>query len=268
MVHLYAKLLVPKVNLVAMNTPSLPKQFALDISHSPNASLENYLPGKDLALISALQDIARSWVKEDIKSLNNPLNQRWFYWWGPEGSGRSHLLKAIENAAKCADLEHIALTPFEPTSWVRLEEKMDALSDSTTPSVITVDDVDRLDDRFVGSLFRILNGVQASKAIHIFMAGNAAPANLKLREDLRTRLGWGLIFQTQLLDDDEKIQALEEAAKARGLVLSPDVLPWLLSRFYRDMPSLMALIDALDAYSLETKRAVTLPLVRELLQPK
>jgi DnaA family protein len=77
-----------------------------------------------------------------------------------------------------------------------------------------------------------------------------------------------LVFQTQLLDDGEKIQALEQAAKARGLVLSPDVLPWLLNRFYRDMPNLMALIDALDAYSLETKRAVTLPLVRELLQPK
>ncbi|MBU3540169.1 DnaA regulatory inactivator Hda [Polynucleobacter sp. UB-Tiil-W10] len=251
-----------------MNTPSLPKQFALDISHSPKASLENYLPGKDLALISALQDIERSWKRGDAQSSENPLNQRWIYWWGPEGSGRSHLINAVGNAADYAGLEHIALTPFEPTSWVRLEEKMGTISESTTPSVITVDDVDRLDDRLVGSLFRILNVVQASKAIHIFMAGKASPANLKLREDLRTRLGWGLIFQTQLLDDDEKIQALEEAAKARGLVLSPDVLPWLLSRFYRDMPSLMALIDALDAYSLETKRAVTLPLVRELLQPK
>jgi DnaA family protein len=48
--------------------------------------------------------------------------------------------------------------------------------------------------------------------------------------------------------------------------LSPEVLPWLLQRFYRDMPNLMALLDALDAYSLEMKRAVTLPLVRELLQ--
>lgn len=251
-----------------MNTPPLPKQFALDITHSPQASLEKYLPGKDLALICALQDVERSWKKVDSHSSDNPLNQRWIYWWGPEGSGRTHLLDAIGNAAKHAGLEHIALTPFEPTAWIRLEEKMGVISESITPSVITVDDVDRLDDRLVGSLFRILNGVQASKAIHIFMAGNAAPANLKLREDLRTRLGWGLIFQTQLLDDGEKIQALEEAAKARGLVLSPDVLPWLLSRFYRDMPSLMALIDALDAYSLETKRAVTLPLVRELLQPK
>ena len=251
-----------------MNTPPLPKQFALDISHSPKASLENYLPGKDLALISALQDIEKSWKTNDAPGPNNPLNQRWIYWWGPEGSGRTHLLDAIGNAAQNTGLEHFALSSSEPTTWVRLEEKMSALAESNNASVITVDDVDHLDDRLVGSLFRILNTVQASKAIHVFMAGNAAPANLKLREDLRTRLGWGLVFQTQLLDDDEKIQALEEAAKARGLVLSPDVLPWLLSRFYRDMPSLMALIDALDAYSLETKRAVTLPLVRELLQPK
>ena len=98
------------------------------------------------------------------------------------------------------------------------------------------------------------------------MSGNQAPSNLRIREDVRTRLGWGLVFQTQLLSDNEKIQALEGAAKARGLVLSSDVLPWLLNRFYRDMPNLMALLDAIDAYSLETKRPVTLPLVRDLLQ--
>lgn len=251
-----------------MNKNSLPKQFALDLSQIPKASLDNYLPGKDLALITGLQDLSKSWQKKTSRPQTNPLNQRWIYWWGPEGSGRTHLLEAISNAAADAGIHHFSLGPQEPTSWVRLEEKMSALTADETPSVITVDDVDRLDERLVGALFRILNGVQASKAIHIFMAGKAAPAALELREDLRTRLAWGLVFQTDLLDDDAKIQALEQAAVARGLVLSPDVLPWLLSRFYRDMPNLMALMDALDAYSLETKRAVTLPLVRELLQPK
>jgi DnaA family protein len=172
------------------------------------------------------------------------------------------------NTAANTGLESFSLIPSEPISWVRLEEKMATLEQSDAPSVITVDDVESLDERLVGALFRILNSVQASKNIHIFMAGKAAPASLDLREDLRTRLGWGLVFRTQLLGDDEKMQALEQAAKARGLALSPDVLPWLLNRFYRDMPNLMALMDALDAYSLETKRAVTLPLVRELLQPK
>lgn len=251
-----------------MNKSPLPRQFALDLSHTPRVSLENYLPGKDLALISTLQDLCRSWDESNTQASSNPLNQRWIYWWGPEGSGRTHLLEAMKHAAEDCGLESISLNPTEPTAWVRLEERMNSLAQSNSPSVITVDDVDRLDERLVGALFRILNGVQASKAIHILMAGSEAPSNLKLREDLRTRLGWGLVFQTQVLADDEKIQALEQAAKARGLVLSPDVLPWLLSRFYRDMPNLMALIDALDAYSLETKRAVTLPLVRELLQPK
>jgi DnaA family protein len=251
-----------------MNTPPLPRQFALDLSHTPKPSLDNYLPSNDRALISTLQTLCKTWENQSSNPNSNPLNHRWIYWWGPEGSGRTHLLGAMTNAAEHAGIESFSLNPREPISWVRLEEKMSALAQSNTPSVITVDDVDALDERLVGALFRILNGVQASKNIHILMAGKAAPANLDLREDLRTRLGWGLVFQTQLLDDDEKIQALEQAAKARGLVLSPDVLPWLLNRFYRDMPNLMALIDALDAYSLETKRAVTLPLVRELLQPK
>ena len=251
-----------------MNTPPLPKQFALDIGHTPKASLENYLPGKDRALISSLQALCDSWKQNAPKEISNPLNHRWMYWWGPEGSGRTHLLQAMTNAAELAGLESFSLTPTEPITWVRLEEQITGLAENEQPSIITVDDVDRLDDRLVGALFRILNTVQASKNVHIFMAGDAAPANLELREDLRTRLGWGLIFQTQLLDDDEKIQALEQAAKDRGLMLSPEVVPWLLNRFYRDMPNLMALIDALDAYSLETKRAVTLPLVRELLQPK
>ncbi len=252
-----------------MNSSSLPRQFALDISHTPAPSLNNFLTGANLALHSTLQTLVKSWeIRSQTTEGDNALNSRWIYWWGSEGSGRTHLLDALGNSAKQLGLEHFSLSPSEPVSWVRLEEKLLELSASNQVSVITADDVDRLDERQVASLFRILNEIQASKGIHIFMAGNAAPGALSLREDLRTRLGWGLVFQTHLLDDDEKIQALEQAAQARGLVLSPDVLPWLLNRFYRDMPNLMALIDALDAYSLETKRAVTLPLVRELLQPK
>ena len=249
-----------------MNTP-LPRQFALDLSHTPLASLDNFLPGKDLALVDALRLSIRRWQEHEHSVETNALDQRWIYWWGPQGSGRTHLLKAMGNAAADLGLEHFSLTANEPTSWVHLEEKISSLSQSTQPSVITIDDVDQLDDRQVAALFRIVNQVQASQRIYIFMAGSAAPNHLHLREDLRTRLGWGLIFQTQLLNDDEKIQALEAAARDRGLVLSAEVLPWLLNRFYRDMPNLMALLDALDAYSLETKRAVTLPLVRELLQP-
>lgn len=252
-----------------MNSNALPRQFALDLSRAHQASLENFLPGADRALITTLQNLVAEWSAAPpltTATPTNPLNHRWIYWWGAPGSGRSHLLHALLHAAKVASLTHYYLPSDDPSAWVKLEEEMPRLLDAKCPTVIAVDDVDRLDDRLSGALFRILNAVRDSQHLYVFMAGNDAPANVKLRDDLRTRLAWGLVFQTQLLSDHEKIQALEQAASERGLVLSPDVLPWLLNRFYRDMPNLMALLDALDAYSLETKRAVTLPLVRELLQ--
>ena len=76
---------------------------------------------------------------------------------------------------------------------------------------------------------------------------------------------WGLIYQVHGLSDEEKIAALSQAAQARGLTLSPAVLPYLLSHFQRDMRSLSSMLDALDQYSLETQRPVTLPLLRDLL---
>ena len=92
------------------------------------------------------------------------------------------------------------------------------------------------------------------------------PAQLGLREDLRTRLAWGLVYQLHSLSDDEKIDALTLSAHARGLSLSVGVIPYLLTHYRRDMQSLMTILDALDHYSLETKRPITLPLMRELLQ--
>jgi len=49
-------------------------------------------------------------------------------------------------------------------------------------------------------------------------------------------------------------------------VLADDVPAYLLTHFRRDMPSLMALLDELDRFSLEQKRAVTRALLRTMLQ--
>jgi len=252
-----------------MSSNALPRQFALDLGRTHQASLNNFLPGGDRALISTLQKITGQWAAPSATPAivdANPLNHRWIYWWGAPGSGRSHLLRALMYAAQNASIAYYYVSNDDPSAWVKLEAALPQHLKAAIPTAIAVDDVDLLDERLSSALFRVLNAVRDSQQLYVFMAGSDAPANLKLREDLRTRLAWGLVFQTHLLSDHEKIQALEQAASDCGLVLSPDVLPWLLSRFYRDMPNLMALLDALDAYSLETKRAVTLPLVRELLQ--
>jgi DnaA family protein len=88
---------------------------------------------------------------------------------------------------------------------------------------------------------------------------------LKLRADLLTRLGWGLVLQVRALNDEEKIHALTQRARARGFALPPEVCAYLLVHAPRDMESLFAALAALDRYSLETRRAITIRLLRELL---
>jgi DnaA family protein len=99
----------------------------------------------------------------------------------------------------------------------------------------------------------------------VLAAGALPPADLRLREDLRTRLGWGHVFALKVLDESARRGVLRQAADARGLFLSDEVMDFMLTRFSRDLGSLMELLALLDGYSLQTKRAVTIPLIKSML---
>ena len=97
-------------------------------------------------------------------------------------------------------------------------------------------------------------------------AGNAPPAQLPLREDLRSRLAWGLVYHVKPLTDEERATYLRAEAARRGMRVPDEVIGYLLTHVRRDLPTLLAILDELDRTSLELKRPVTLPLVREALK--
>ena len=129
---------------------------------------------------------------------------------------------------------------------------------------VALDDVERLDPETQLAAFHVYNALRERHGT-LVAAGAAPPVQLKLRADLVTRLAWGLVYQVSALTDGAKGRALDHHAAARGFRLPPEVRDFLLTRGRRDMPSLLGMVDALDRYSLETKRAVTVPLVREML---
>ena len=100
----------------------------------------------------------------------------------------------------------------------------------------------------------------------VLASGSLPPADLPLRNDLRTRLGWGHVYALQVLGESERRAVLRQAADARGLFLSDEVMGYVLSRFSRDLGSPMQLLDHLDQYALQTQRALTIPLVRAMLE--
>jgi DnaA family protein len=99
----------------------------------------------------------------------------------------------------------------------------------------------------------------------LICAGDVPPSRLALRADVVTRLAAGLAYPLHVLTDDDKAEAVTRHAELRGFRLAPDVIDYLLHRHARDLPALIGMLEALDRYSLETKRPVTLTLLRELL---
>lgn len=217
------------------------KQLALDIAQPPAPALDNFVPGRNAELLVALYAIA-----------NGASSERFIYMWGKAGSGRTHLLHAVVHAAQAAGREAILFQSGAST----FESPDDALC--------AVDDVHLLTASAQISLFNLHNRIKAGSGA-LIASGEAAPAGLDLRADLMTRLGSGLVYQLHSLNEEEKVAALRRHAQARGFDLSPEVVGYLLRHVQRDLPSLLALLDALDRYSLATRRAITLPLLRELL---
>ena len=218
------------------------KQLVLDIALPAAPTLDNFVPGRNAELVAALYALA-----------NGTGNERFFYLWGADGSGRSHLLRAVAAAAR---------RNGRRTVWFDAQTKtIDAADDA----LCAVDDVHLLGAEAQVALFNLHNRIRGGNGA-LLASGNAAPAQLALRADLVTRLAAGLVYQLHGLDDEEKSAALRRHADARGLRLAPEVATYLLRHARRDMPSLLALLDALDRYSLETQRAITVPLLRELLE--
>lgn len=214
-------------------------QLLLGIAPVWIPSLDNFVAGRNVELRSALRH-----------ALASSAGERGFYVWGEAGAGKSHLLQAAIVAAQ--DSGHSAV-----------------YAHGTVPDaaqVVAVDDVEALDEAAQIALFELYNRLRESGAM-LLVSGKASPAHLNLRDDLRTRLGWGLVYQVHALSDDEKTQALHQHAQARGFELPSEVTQYLLRHGRRDLPYLLGVLDELDAHCLRLKkRAASVPLLKEVMR--
>ncbi len=152
------------------------------------------------------------------------------YLWGENGCGKSHLLSACE-----------------------------------AHGMEVADDVHLLNNDAQIALFNTYNQLKENGEI-LIAAGLHAPNQMGLRDDLATRLAWGLVYQLHPLNDAEKALALKNHARERGIKLPDEVIDYCLRYLRRDLPTLMATLDALDEWSLTAHKPVTVPMLKKLLQ--
>lgn len=237
-------------------TPRSPRgQLALNLRLRDASSFANFFAGRNREAVEHVRQAAR-----DIKRTPHATSS-WLYLWGEAGSGKTHLLEAACRAAQEAGIAPI---------YVPLKDKAGLspamLEDAEQSLLVCVDDVDAIagDPQWERALFALYEHLRASNGMLILAAhGNPAALGLKL-PDLATRLAAGLVYQLQPLSDEEKISALRLRAQRRGMEMGEDVARYLLNRYPRDLHSLFALLDKLDAAALAAQRRLTIPFLRGL----
>jgi DnaA family protein len=225
------------------------KQLALDIGLHTAPTLESFFAGPNSAALEHL----RLWTASQKPS---PVPT---YLWGESGSGKSHLLQAVQTALSNAGMS---------VGWLDANQNERVNFDESWTAVL-MDDVHLYNLEQQQLAFNwFVNALtpKSGSPRWVLAAGMLPPADLKLRDDLRSRLGWGHVYALQVLSDTERRAVLRSEADARGLFLSDEVMSYMLSRFSRDLSSLMILLDHLDQFALETKRAMTIPLIKSMLE--
>ena len=226
------------------------QQLPLEIHCRSDATLDNFEPGENALLL------------QQLKLGLSGKGERFFYLWGGEGVGCSHLLQA------CC---HFMGEEDFPTLYLPLKEfrhlSPEMLEQLDTLDLVCIDDIDSVagDIAWEEGLFHLYNKMRDQKAL-LIVSSHFSPQTTRFHlADLKSRLSWGLSFKIQDLSDELKQAVLVKRAKERGLFLSESVAEFLLKRCTRNMGKLMGLLDELDKLSLAEQRRLTIPFVKEIL---
>lgn len=215
------------------------QQLLLDVFTPPRPTLSNFLAGQNGQLVHELQLM-----------LNKQGTSPFMFIYGPKGCGKSHLLRGVATQLDVTVTAGNNRFVFKPGE-----------------QALVIDNIDLLTPYSQVQLFNAFNSSLAeNKPGKIILASEFPTPDLKLRDDLRTRIEAGLCLRMQPLSDEEKHEALQAIAKSRGLQLSEEVIEYALRYFQRDMGSLMAVMDGLDRFSLEQQKPVSVNLLRHWMK--
>lgn len=229
------------------------KQLALQVSLPAHAVFDTFISNGNEALVVQLKNI-----------IQQPSFGETLFFSGKQGSGKTHLLQATCHAS-AEPAQAVYLNLANPDYTYEVLEGWD------NSQLICLDNIDIVDgdadwEEALFDLFnRRLERPQGQIASLLMSASKSLnELNFKL-PDLRSRLSSGLIFQITELAEQHLSLALTAHANQRGFEIPTDTMNFLMSRLPRELSELMSWLDKTDKASLEAKRKLTIPFVKELL---
>lgn len=210
-----------------------PRQLILDLGHRPALGREDFLVGSANAEAVGWIDRYPEWPSYGLAIV------------GPAGCGKSHLAHVFASRAAATFL---GASEF-------------AAENVAAGAAYVIEDAGTDERR----MFHFLNAVREHGA-HVLLTAREAPARWTVAlPDLKSRLAALPVVRISEPDDAMREAVLVKLFADRQLDVAPDVIAYLLSRMDRSFEAMRRLVAQADAESLAHARAVTVPLVKDLL---
>lgn len=210
-----------------------PRQLVLDLGHRPALGREDFLVGQANAEAVGWIDRYPAWPSYGLAIV------------GPAGCGKSHLAQVFAT--------RVSATSLGPTEFAADKVSLNA--------AYVIEDAGTDERR----LFHFLNAVRENNA-HVLLCARDAPARWGVAlPDLASRLAALPVVRIAAPDDAMREAVLVKLFADRQLDVAPDVIAYLLRHMDRSFEAMRRLVARADAESLTHGRAVTVPLVKDLL---
>ncbi|TCP91188.1 regulatory inactivation of DnaA Hda protein [Cricetibacter osteomyelitidis] len=227
------------------------QQLLLPIHQIDDETLTNFYGDNNLLLLNSL--------RQNFTQLQQPF----FYIWGGQSSGKTHLLKAVTNEFLRRQRTAIYV-PLDKSQYFSPE----VLDNLEQQEAVCLDDLEQVISKpeWELAIFDLINRIRETGNTLLLVSAAQPPNSLTIQlPDLRSRLNWGEIYQLESLTDEQKMSVLQQNAHQRGIELPLETANFLFKRLDRDMHTLFAALEQLDHASLQAQRKLTIPFVKETL---
>ena len=227
---------------------SNPKQLTFPWNKENKSSFDSFYTTKlNKQLLFLLKDEA---LKEDLLI------------YGAKDSGKTYLLQAL-----CNQFNNQGKSSFFLPMKQAIELSVDILDSLENIELVCIDGLESLvgNRAWEVGLFNLINrSFNCNNRLIFTSAKNIDGMNFELK-DLDSRLRKIQSHELHSLADDDILSALKHIANLRSIELGSKEAQYLLTYADRNISDLVKILESLDQLSMEMKRKITIPLIKEVI---
>ena len=225
-----------------------PKQLTFPWNKSFHSSFEGfYIDPKNKQLISILENIS---INENM------------YIYGLKNSGKTYLLQSLCNKYSKNDKSSL----FLPLKDV-IKYGVEIIDSIENMDLVCIDGLEAVSQnkKWEIGLFNLINNAQQTGCRLVFTSSSEEGAINFSLADLDSRIRKFQSHEIFPISDDHLLKALKKITNLRSICLGEKEAQYLITYTKRNIADLTIILESLDQLSMENKRRITIPLIKELL---